>query len=68
MIMRNLVTVRGQWMYDTAAIPGLIGLIRGGLLDLRQWTVTEFPLADANEAVTHAAAEAGPFKLTVLKP
>lgn len=67
-IMRNLITVRGQWMYDTAAIPRLVGLIRAGLLDLRQWTVTEFPLTDVNEAVTHAAAEAGPFKLTVIIP
>ena len=67
-IMRNLITVRGQWMYGPAAVPGLVGLIRGGLLDLGQWAVTEFPLANVNEAVTHAAAKAGPFKLTVLKP
>jgi alcohol dehydrogenase len=67
-IMRNLITVRGQWMYDTAAIPGLVGLVRGGLLDLGHWAVTAFPLAGANEAVAHAAANAGPFKLTVLKP
>jgi hypothetical protein len=35
-IMRNLITVRGQWMDDTAAIPCLIGQVRGGLLDLGQ--------------------------------
>lgn len=67
-IMRNLITVRGQWMYDAAAVPGMVGLIRGGLLDLRHWAVTAFPLEDVNEAVAHAAAEAGPFKLTVLTP
>ena len=67
-IMRNLITVRGQWMYDTAAIPGMLGLIRGGLLDLGHWAVTEFPLDAANDAVAHAATHAGPFKLTVLKP
>ena len=67
-IMRNLITVRGQWMYDTTAIPGLVGLIRGGLLDLGHWAVAEFPLAKVNEAVTHAARESGPFKLSVLKP
>ena len=67
-IMRNLITVRGQWMYDTAAIPGMLGLIRGGLLDLGHWAVTEFPLGAANDAVAHAATHAGPFKLTVLKP
>ena len=67
-IMRNLITARGQWMYEPAAVPGLVGLIRGGLLDLGHWAVTAFPLAEANAAVTHAAAEAGPFKLTVLEP
>jgi alcohol dehydrogenase len=67
-IMRNLITVRGQWMYDTAAIPGLVGLVRGGLLDFGHWAVTTFPLTRANDAVAHAATNAGPFKLTVLKP
>ena len=67
-IMRNLITVRGQWMYDTAAIPGLIGLIRAGLVNLDQWAVTGFPLEQANEAVAHAAANAGPFRQTVLLP
>ena len=67
-IMRNLITVRGQWMYDTAAISGLVGLVRGGLLDLGHWAMTTFPLAGANEAVAHAATNAGPFKLTVIEP
>jgi alcohol dehydrogenase len=64
-IMRNRITVRGQWMYDAAAIPGLV---RGGLLDLGHLAVTAFPLTVANDAVAHAAANAEPFKLTVLKP
>jgi alcohol dehydrogenase len=67
-IMRNLITVRGQWMYETAAIPRLVAMIRGALLDLDQWAVTAFPLASANEAVAHAAENAGAFKLTVLEP
>ena len=67
-IMRNLITVRGQWMYDTAAIPGLVALIRGGMLDLRHWTTTAFALDESNKAVAHAATNAGPFKLTVLEP
>ncbi|WP_428392075.1 alcohol dehydrogenase catalytic domain-containing protein [Lichenicoccus sp.] len=67
-IMRNLITVRGQWMYDTVAIPGMLGLIQGGLLDLGHWAVTEFPLAAVNDAVAHAATHAGPFRLTVLRP
>ena len=67
-IMRNLITIRGQWMYDATAIPGLVGLVRSGLLDLGHWAVTGYPLVEANQAVAHAAAEAGPFKLTVLQP
>jgi alcohol dehydrogenase len=43
-------------------------LARSGLLDLGQFAVTEFPLARANEAVAHAAANGGPFRMTVLKP
>ena len=46
----------------------MIGLIRSGLLDLGQFSVKEFPLARANEAVAHAAANGGPFRMTVLKP
>jgi hypothetical protein len=30
--------------------------------------VTAFPLTRANDAVAHAAANAGPFKLAVIKP
>ncbi len=67
-IMRNLITVKGQWMYSREAVAGMVGLVRAGLLDLGQFAVTEFALNDANEAVAHAAANAGPFRLTVLKP
>jgi alcohol dehydrogenase len=67
-IMRNLITVRGQWMYEPSAIPGLVGLVRGGLLDLGHWAVTAFALDAANDAVAHAAAATGPFRLTVLAP
>ncbi|GLO79882.1 zinc-binding alcohol dehydrogenase family protein [Sulfitobacter pontiacus] len=67
-IMRNRITVRGQWMYDRTAIGSLVNLVRSGLVDLGQWTVTGFPLAAANDAVSYAATDAGPFKITVLKP
>jgi alcohol dehydrogenase len=67
-IMRNCITVIGQWMYPATANARLIALARSGLLDLRQWAVTEFGLDQANEAVAHAAANAGPFRLTVLRP
>ena len=67
-IMRNCITIIGQWMYPATANARLIALARSGLLDLRQWAVTEFGLDGANEAVAHAAGNAGPFRLTVLRP
>ena len=33
-------------------------------MDLRQFELTEFGLDDVNQAVTHAAEEAGPLRLT----
>ncbi len=67
-IMRNLVTIRGQWMYEPDAVPRLAALVHAGLLDLGQYAVTEFPLDEANAAVAHAAAHPGGFLLTVLRP
>jgi alcohol dehydrogenase len=67
-LMRNCITVRGQWMYPPDASIRLVGLIRAGLLDLGQFTTTEFDLDHANEAVAHAAANSGPFRMTVLRP
>ena len=67
-IMRNLITLRGQWMYEPAAVPGLVDLLRSGLFNFGHWAVTAFPPTGANDAVAHAAVNAGPFKLTVIKP
>lgn len=67
-IMRNRITVRGQWMYNPDAIAGLVGLVRGGLLDLNHWHVESFALDRANDAVSHAAANAGAFRLMTLMP
>lgn len=67
-LMHNDVTVRGKWMYERDAVPRMVGLIRAGLLDLAQFELTEFGLDDVNDAVAHAAADAGPLRLTVLRP
>ena len=67
-IMRNSITIRGQWMYPREAVPRFIALLRSGLLQLDHTAVTEFPLAAINEAFAHAAAHAGAFRLTVLRP
>jgi alcohol dehydrogenase len=66
-LMRNSITVRGQWMFPRTAAPGLISLARSGLLDLSQYRVAEFSLDEVNEAVAHAAGDK-PFSLTVLRP
>ncbi|MER6305826.1 zinc-binding alcohol dehydrogenase family protein [Streptomyces sp. NPDC001657] len=67
-LMRNNITLRGQWLCPRHANPQLIQLARSGQLDLRQFDVTAFDLADANTALQHAAAEGGRFRLTVIRP
>lgn len=67
-IMRNNITIRGQWMYPREANSRLISLIQAGLLDLRLFEITRFDLDDANEAVSFAASNGGPFKSTVIQP
>lgn len=66
-IMRNCITVHGQWMFPISAPPRLAALARAGLLDLGQYKFTEFKLEHANEAVKHAAANGGPFRMTVIR-
>jgi alcohol dehydrogenase len=66
--MHNETTVRGVWMYAKDAIPRMVQMVRAGLVDLAQFELTEFGLDDANAAVAHAAANAGPRQLTVLRP
>jgi len=46
----------------------MIQMVRAGLIDLAQFQVVEFGLDDANAAVAHAAVNAGPRQLTVLRP
>lgn len=67
-IMRNCITIRGQWMYPMEAPSKLISLVRAGLLSLNQFEVSTFSLDQANAAVEHAAANAGPFRMTVIQP
>jgi alcohol dehydrogenase len=67
-IMRNNITIRGQWMYPREAVPRFIALVRSGLLSLDYTDIQEFPLARINEAIIQAAAHRGAFRLTVLRP
>jgi alcohol dehydrogenase len=67
-LMRNNITLRGQWMFPREAVPRLIALARAGLLDLGGFRVTPFPLDRANEALEHAARTGGRFRMTLLCP
>ncbi|WP_030669844.1 zinc-binding alcohol dehydrogenase family protein [Streptomyces rimosus] len=67
-IMRNSVTVRGQWMYPRSASVGMIRLLASRALDLGPERVRAFPLDAVNDAVAYAAAHGGPFDRTVLTP
>jgi alcohol dehydrogenase len=68
MMMHRELTVRGAWMYPRDAIPRMAQMVRSGLIDLSQFELTEFALDDVNAAVSHAAADAGPRQLTVVRP
>lgn len=67
-LMRNNITVRGQWMYPRHAPARMIALIRAGLVDLAQFHVELFALERVNDAVAHANQNGGPFRLTALRP
>jgi len=66
--MRYGIEVRGQWMYPREAIHRMVKLARSGQISLDHVAVTQFPLEQVNEAIAHAAANAGPFKMTVVCP
>jgi alcohol dehydrogenase len=67
-LMHGEITLRGVWMYPPAAVPRMIQMVRSGLVDLDQFDLAEFAIDDANAAVAHAAANAGPRQLTVIRP
>jgi alcohol dehydrogenase len=67
-MMRNCITLRGQWMYPPHAAVLMAGLIRSGLVNLDHFEIATFALDRANEAVAHAAANSGPFRMTVIEP
>ena len=67
-IMRNCITIHGQWMYPLGAVTRLAALARSGVLDFSHYEITEFDLGRVNEAVAHAAVNAAPFRMTVVRP
>lgn len=67
-LMRNRLTIKGMWMYNRETLPELIGMVRSGLLSLDSFEMSVFKLEQVTEAVAAAAANAGPFKMTVITP
>lgn len=67
-LMRNCVTIHGQWMYSRDASRRMVAMVQSGLLKLDGFEATCFGLDDVNDAVAHAAANAGPFRMTVIQP
>ena len=67
-LMHGEITLRGVWMYPPEAVARMVQMVRAGLIDLHGFDLTEFALDDANAAVRHAAAKAGPRQLTVIRP
>jgi len=67
-LMRNSVTLRGQWMFPRTANASLIALARAGLVDLAGFDVAAFPLDEVAQAMDYAAAHAGAFQMTTLRP
>ena len=67
-IMRECITIHGVWMYPADAAVRLIALVRAGLLRLDHYEIRDFDLDHANEAVAHAAANADPFSMTMIRP
>jgi alcohol dehydrogenase len=67
-IMRSCITIHGVWMFPPHAIGRMVALVRSGLLRLDQFEAATFGLDHANEAVAHAAANPGPFNMTVITP
>ncbi|KDQ62608.1 hypothetical protein JAAARDRAFT_30521 [Jaapia argillacea MUCL 33604] len=60
------ITVKGVFMCQRKAFHQLIGLVDAGLLDLGKWSITEFPLAQINEAIVFAKENPGAFSGVVI--
>ncbi len=67
-LMRNSITVRGQYMYSRESIVSLLSLIRSELLPVDIFNVNDFKLENINEAVDYAFNHTGLLSMTIVKP
>jgi len=55
--------------YGRVVLMGGVGMLGGaGLIDLDHFEIAAFDLDHINDTVTHAAANSGPFRMTVVQP
>lgn len=66
-LMRNNITIKGQWMYPRDAVAKLIAMVKSGLLDFTHYEATEFPLTSIDDAIAHAANTSGSFDKTAFR-
>lgn len=67
-LMRNSITVCGQYMYSRESIIGLLSLIRSELLPLDIFNVEAFELNRINDAIEYAYNQKGLLSMTIVKP
>lgn len=67
-LMRNSITVRGQYMYSRESIVSLLSLIRSELLPVDIFNIHDFKLENINEAVDYAFNHTGLLSMTIVKP
>jgi alcohol dehydrogenase len=56
-LMRNSITIKGQFMYPPSAVLKMIGLVEAGLLDLNAFDEKMFKMDDVLEAVEFSASK-----------
>ena len=72
LIDQALAVAKGMWRFrwQSLLVAWIVGIV-AVVLVFRvpdEYEATAFDLDHANEAVEHAAANGGPFKLTVIRP
>lgn len=67
-IMRNCITILGNWLYTVEVPSQLVSLFRSNLSLLDQFDIKAFHLNEVNDAIDYASSNSGSFKMTVLEP
>ena len=63
---RETASFENDWDLPCLGHARLINMVRSGVLDISQASITAFSLDDASEAVTRAADQSAPFDRTMV--